>query len=117
MKQHPKKTICGKILLGGGSTGNDVLFKVELFKDQALIAFPKFSTIAIGFKEEEDENTNLPYVCDELEIYNHIKCNKFYKEIKKKTCIEAIKMLQVACGVLESIIQNKRRYLNESYKC
>jgi hypothetical protein len=59
-----------------------------------------------GEKEETEWNANLPYNCSELQIYNHIKCNKFYKEIKKKDCIAAIKMLQIACGVFESIIKN-----------
>jgi len=108
IKQHNKHTVFGNLLLGGGSTGYDTLFKVELFKGQSLVAFPKFSTFAIGFRMEKDSNTNLPYVCDALQIYSHIKCNKLYKEITKEECIAAIKMLQIACGVLESIVKNNK---------
>jgi len=72
------------------------LFRVKLLKDQALIAFPKFFTIGIGFAQEEDWNTNLPYSCETEKIYNYIKRNKKYKNITKKDCIEAIKLLQKA---------------------
>jgi len=70
------------------------LFRVKLFKDQAIIAFPKFGTIGIGFAiEDEDWNTNLPYsVCPE-QLYDHIKANKKYDEISKEDCIQAIKLV------------------------
>lgn len=73
------------------------LFRVKLYKDQALLAFPKFMTFGIGFAKEEDRNTNLPYQADKEEIYEHIKHNKKYDEISKEEIIEAIKMLQEAC--------------------
>lgn len=73
------------------------LFRVKLFKNQAIIAFPKFTTLGIGFAQEKDWNTNLPYHCDTEEIYNHISHNKKHKEITKKSCIEAIKLIQQAC--------------------
>ena len=72
-------------------------FRIKLYKDQALLAFPKFGTMGIGFAIEKDWNTNLPYCCSAENIYKHIKCNKKYKEITKKTCIEAIEILQNAC--------------------
>lgn len=70
------------------------LFRVKLFKDQAIIAFPKFGTIGIGFAiEEENWNTNLPYsVCPE-QLYDHIRANKKYDEITKESCIQAIKLI------------------------
>jgi hypothetical protein len=112
--EHKKHSCIGNVMIGGGSLGYDTLFKVKLYKDQAIIAFPKFSGIGIGFEKEETEwNANLPYNCSELQIYNHIKCNKFYKEIKKEHCIAAIKMLQIACGVFESIIKNNFVEKNE----
>lgn len=74
-------------------------FRVHLFKDQYLLAFPKFNTIGIGFAQEKDWNTNLPYTCDKEEIYKHIKHNKKYKEIKKSEVIKAIELLQVASTV------------------
>jgi len=72
------------------------VFRIKLFKDQSLLAFRKFTTLGIGFAQEEDWNTNLPYNCDANQIYDHIKINKKYKQITKTMCIEAIKLLQEA---------------------
>ena len=73
------------------------VFRIKLFKDQSLVAFPKFGTLGIGFAVEDDDwNTNLPYQCKTLEIYNHIKCNKKHKEISKADCLKAIQILQKA---------------------
>lgn len=93
------------ILLGSAAKEEEILFRIKLFQDQELIAFPKFSSIAISFLQEEDWNTNLPYKCKEEEIYEHIKCNKKYKEIKEKDCIKAIIMLKTASQVLETLIK------------
>lgn len=73
------------------------VFRIKLYKDQALIAFPKFTTLGIGFAIEDDWNTNLPYRTDAIGIYNHIKHNKLYKQISKQMCIDAITILQKAC--------------------
>lgn len=78
---------------------NYYLFRVHLYENQYLLAFPKFGTIGIGFAQEEDWNTNLPYLCETEIIYEHIKHNKRYKEIKKKDVIKAIELLQVASMV------------------
>ena len=75
------------------------LFRVHLYKDQYLLAFPKFNTIGIGFAQEEDWNTNLPFICVAEDIYDHIKHNKKYKEIKKQEVMHAIELLQVASAV------------------
>lgn len=70
------------------------LFRVKLFKDQAIIAFPKFSTIGIGFAiEDKNWNTNLPYSLYPEQIYDHIRVNKKYDEISKEDCIQAIKLV------------------------
>lgn len=71
------------------------LFRVHLYKDQYLLAFPKFTTIGIGFAKEDDWNTNLPYQCDAEEIRKHIWKNRFYSAITKTQIIEAIKALQI----------------------
>lgn len=47
-------------------------YRVRLNDRQAIVAFPKFGTIGIGFAKEEDWNTNLPYTCHTLEILSHI---------------------------------------------
>lgn len=51
------------------------LFRVKVSKKQAIVGFPKFGTVGIGFAKETDWNTNLPYQCTTDEIYNHIKHN------------------------------------------
>jgi len=73
------------------------VFRVKLHKKQALLAFPKFGTIGIGFALETDWNTNLPYSCKAKDIYSHIEDNKRHDEITKSMCIEAIELLQKAC--------------------
>lgn len=72
------------------------VFRIKLYKDQAIVGFPKFTTIGIGFALEDDWNTNLPYQCEIEKIYNHIKKNKKYKEITKAICIEAINIMRKA---------------------
>ena len=72
------------------------VFRIVLHEEQALVAFPKFGTMGIGFTEEEDWNTNLPYSCEAEEIYKHIRINKKYKQITKAMCIEAIEVLRKA---------------------
>jgi hypothetical protein len=61
--------------------------------DQAVVAFPKFGLIAIGFQREKDWNTNLPSSLSAEEIYNHIKHNKTDTP-KEEDCLGAIRMIQ-----------------------
>ena len=69
--------------------------RVRVSRKQTIICFPKFRTYGIGFQtEKKDWNTNLPYTIEAEKIYNHIKINKGNCFLSKKTCIEAIKMLQ-----------------------
>lgn len=70
------------------------ILRVKLFEDQYINAFPKFSTIGIGFAIEEDWNTNLPYTIAAENIWEHIKPNRRYIAIKKKRTCRAIKMIQ-----------------------
>lgn len=73
------------------------IMRVPLSEKQAIVCFPKFTTVGIGFQvEEEDWNSNLPYTQGAEYIYNHIKCNKGDDSISDKDCIEAIKLLQSA---------------------
>lgn len=48
------------------------VYRVKLNDRQAVVGFPKFSTIGIGFAVEADWNTNLPYMCQTIEIVSHI---------------------------------------------
>jgi hypothetical protein len=72
------------------------LFRVKVSKDQAVIGFPKFGTVGIGYLKETNWNTNLPYRCPADQILKHIKENKGDKSIPDATCLEAIQMVQKA---------------------
>lgn len=80
------------------------ILRVKLHKDQSIVGFPKFGTIGIGFAQEIDWNTNLPYTCTTQEIFNHIKRNKIYPEISDSDCVKAISMIQ------ETIRTNKQLF-------
>lgn len=71
-------------------------YRVRLSDTQAIVGFPKFSTIGIGFAQEEDWNTNLPYTCKAEEIFEHIEHNKGDEAISDADCIEAIRLVQQA---------------------
>lgn len=47
-------------------------YRVLLNGRQAVLGFPKFSTIGIGFAVEDDGNTNLPYTTRAIDIVSHI---------------------------------------------
>lgn len=71
-------------------------YRVKVSDTQAVVGFPKFTTIGIGFAVEEDWNTNLPYTCSAEEIYAHIEHNKGDDTIPAERCVEAIRMVQEA---------------------
>lgn len=87
----------GRIMITPPIDDSYWLFRVGVSDIQGIICFPKFGTFGIGFQIEEDWNTNLPYSCDTMEIYEHIKHNKGDDNIPDSVCIEAVKMLQDAC--------------------
>ena len=70
------------------------LWRVVLSPKQAIVAFPKFTIIGIGFQNEESWNTNLPSDCNAAKIYDHIKHNKGDGSITRADCIAAIEALQ-----------------------
>lgn len=72
------------------------LFRVPVSDNQAIVGFPKFLTIGIGFQHETDWNANLPYRCPAEEIFNHIKHNKGDRSIPDARCLQAIRMIQAA---------------------
>jgi len=77
-------------------------YRVRLSETQAIVGFPKFSTIGIGFAQEEDWNTNLPYTCEAEEIYGHIEHNKGDNSIARDDCIAAIRLVQAAATAARS---------------
>ena len=80
-----------------GGLGSDYwIMRVPLSDKQAVVAFPKFTTVGIGFQYEDDDwNVNLPYQCEAREIYNHIRRNKGDDSIPDESCVKAIEMLKV----------------------
>lgn len=76
------------------------IFRVAVSDKQAIVGFPKFMTIGIGFQvEEADWNTNLPFTSDAEELYEHIKENKGDGPTKED-CLAAIRMVQEAAAQL-----------------
>jgi hypothetical protein len=71
-------------------------YRVRLSDTQAIIGFPKYTTIGIGFAVEEDWNSNLPYVESAEGIFGHIAHNKGDDSISDEDCLEAIRMIQAA---------------------
>lgn len=71
-------------------------YRVALTERQAVIGFPKFGCIGIGFAVEDDWNTNLPSNCSAEMIFKHIEHNKGDTAIADADCIEAIGMIQQA---------------------
>lgn len=76
-------------------------FRVKVDDDQAIVGFPKFHTIGIGFAKEDDWNTNLPHSYKAETIFEHIKKNKRYASIPDELCIKAIKMIQKVAKEME----------------
>jgi hypothetical protein len=72
-------------------------YRVRLSDKQAVVGFPKFSTIGIGFAvEKADWNTNLPYHVPVEKLFQHIKANKGSRKIKDADVRRAIEMIQAA---------------------
>ena len=72
------------------------LARVPLSSTQAIVAFPKFGVIGIGFQQEDDWNTNLPSTCEAEKIFAHISHNKGDPSIADADCLTAIRMIQDA---------------------
>lgn len=70
--------------------------RVRLSEGQAIVAFPKFVTIGVGFAVETDWNTNLPWTCETQQIFDHISHNKGDDSISDADCVEAIRLIQEA---------------------
>lgn len=85
----------GVFIMGADAGESNWIARVCLSESQAVVAFPKFGTVGIGFQvEKADWNTNLPASCPASAIYEHIKDNLGDHSITRETCIQAIKILQ-----------------------
>jgi len=82
-----------KVMVTPPLNENYWLLRVKVSDKQSVVAFPKFFTIGIGFQhEDEDWNTNLPWVLPSSEILNHIAVNKGRAPLHK--CLQAIQLLK-----------------------
>ncbi len=97
-------------------------FRVMVSDEQAIIGFPKFGTIGIGFAKEDDWNTNLPFSYSTKTIWENIKVNKYFASIPDELCLKAIKMVQEAAKEMDDfdrnadeliMLQNEPRLLSE----
>lgn len=85
----------GATLLMTPPIGEDYWWlRVPVSEHQAIVAFPKFMTVGVGFQIEDDWNTNLPYICSAERIYHHISHNKGDEAIAESDCIAAIQLIQ-----------------------
>lgn len=71
-------------------------YRVVLTEGQAVVGFPKFSTVGIGFAVEEDWNTNLPALTPAEQILAHIGRNKGDDGIDDADVLAAIRLVQAA---------------------
>lgn len=74
-------------------------FRVVVSQDpfQAVVGFPKFSTIGIGFAVEDDDwNTNFPYTVETDKIVDHIWRNRLPLDLARDTVHEAVLLIQTA---------------------
>jgi hypothetical protein len=78
-------------------------YRVRLSDSQAIVGFPKFGTVGVGFALEDDWNTNLPYTCGTEEIFAHIAHNKGDDSISDDDVREAIRMVQAAATAARAV--------------
>lgn len=71
-------------------------YRVVLSPNQAILGFPKFGTIGIGFADEEDWNTNLPYGVRTALIVRHIFHNAGGSSITPTMVAEAVELVRRA---------------------
>lgn len=70
-EEHDNPPIGGVIMITPALNEDYWAYRVRLSEKQAIVGFPKFGTIGIGFAVEDDDwNTNLPYSgCSAEEIF------------------------------------------------
>jgi len=98
-KNQPDTTVkTGQVMMTPSVSEDYWEYRVGLTESQAVIGFPKFMTIGIGFAVEEDWNTNLPYLCTTEEIRQHIWHNRGDETITKEMVDEAIQLIREAAA-------------------
>jgi hypothetical protein len=69
---------------------------VRLTPVQSVLGFPKFGTIGVGFAQEVDWNTNLPFTCETDDIVKHIAHNRGDESITRADIAKAVSLIQHA---------------------
>lgn len=95
--QQDKTVHAGPMMMTPAIDEDYWLYRVKVSERQAIVGFPKFGLIGIGFAVEEDWNTNLPSTCGTEEIYEHITHNKGDASISRDD-LTAIRMIQDAAA-------------------
>src|SRR3954469_711140 len=94
-KDQPDKTGRTGPVMFTPPVGEDYwLYRVCVAKVQAVLGFPKFSSIGIGFAVEEDWNTNLPLGVPVGEIADHIMHNAGDPSITRDDILAAIALIR-----------------------
>lgn len=101
-KDQPNKTLRKKInentfIVAPWTDEKYWRYRVAVSENQAIVGFPKFNTVGIGFQIEEDWNTNLPYTEKAETILNHIWHNRGKGNngtTFRQRCLDAIRMIQ-----------------------
>jgi hypothetical protein len=98
-KNQPNETgvaLGGAVLIAPPVDEDYWTYRVMVSPTQAVVGFPKYSTIGIGFAKERDWNTNLPYTVEAQRILDHIGHNKGAWQIPDARVLRAIQMIQEA---------------------
>jgi hypothetical protein len=94
--QRDETAYVGKVVISPIVDEDYWRYRVRLTNQQAIVGFPKFGIIGIGFQIEEDWNTNLPFSESAEHIFEHISHNKGDDAISDSDCIAAIRIIQDA---------------------
>lgn len=97
--QEDRTPVVGHVMMTPGLGADYWSYRVVLSEKQAVVGFPKFFTVGIGFAVEEDWNTNLPYTSDAEAIARHIGHNKGDDSIADEDVLAAIRLIQEAARV------------------
>ena len=104
----PAGTIASNIIATPDLNPDFWQYRVKFENGQAILGFPKFHTIGIGFALERKEwNVNLPYDCSAKEIFAHIKENAG-DGVSDKDVMTAIRMVKKAAATWMAFFKNRR---------
>jgi hypothetical protein len=96
-QQEPQGMLGGGMMVTPTLDENYWAYRVKLSNKQAVVGFPKFGTIGIGFAVEDDNwNTNLPAGEAAESIAAHIAVNKGDDKIDDADVVAAIRLIQQA---------------------